>query len=244
MIVMPSNATGIWTGYLARQYENAPARLGHLYSPGKKGFPKRGPFPFMPYALDNGAWPAFKNRKRWNIEEWRKLLIDAHHATPPPMWALVPDVVGDREATLYRWKDFAPELTAFGWPLAFAAQDGMTFEDVPREASIVFIGGSDDWKWNNLKAWCARFPCHVGRVTGLTRLRLTWAAGAKSCDATGHFRTDRQRRHLMRFLAEANGEARADENPSWLSEPFDEPTARRSKSSTTAELAPTGAARS
>jgi hypothetical protein len=203
VIVMPSNVTGFWCGYLAHKYEGKPVGLGHLFSPGFQL--KRGPV--MRYALDNGAFGCWKNGTRFDVAAWRKLLEWAHCADPAPLWCLVPDVVGDRDATLRNWDAYAPEVQRMGWPLAFAAQDGMTFADVPTEAAIVFIGGSDEFKAEALFPWCARFPCHVGRVTALDHLRLVLRAGAKSCDATGYFRTDRQRHDLETFLAEANGES-------------------------------------
>ena len=39
-----------------------------------------------------------------------------------------------------------PALKAFGVPLAFVAQDGMTPEDIPQDAGVVFIGGSTSCK--------------------------------------------------------------------------------------------------
>lgn len=48
MIVMPANSSGWFWHSLARET----GRLGHLYSPGGQ----RGPWPWFPYALDNGAY--------------------------------------------------------------------------------------------------------------------------------------------------------------------------------------------
>jgi hypothetical protein len=61
MIVMPSNWSAGLVHYLAGIY---PGMIGHLYSP--KG--QRGPYPWLPYALDNGA---FKNFDKY---AWVKLL--------------------------------------------------------------------------------------------------------------------------------------------------------------------------
>lgn len=231
MIVMPSNVTGFWCGYLARQYESARVGLGHLFSPG--GQLERGPV--MRYALDNGAFGCWKDGRPFDVAAWRRLLEWAHCAVPPPMWVLVPDAVGDRDETLRMWDQHAPTVQAMGWPLAFAAQDGMTFADVPSEADVVFIGGSDEFKAAALYPWCARFRCHVGRVTALDHLFRCLDAGAVSCDATGHFRTDRQRLNLQRFLEMANA-GRTSLN----SDDSSSPIALGSESSETAELAPAG----
>lgn len=48
MIVMPANSTGWFWHSLARET----GRIGHLYSPRAQ----TGPWPWFPYALDNGAF--------------------------------------------------------------------------------------------------------------------------------------------------------------------------------------------
>jgi hypothetical protein len=197
-MVMVSNQTGIEVGYLAAVH---PGRIGHLYSPGGE----RGPWPYVPYALDNGAWPAFKNGQPWSEPEWRRLLNWAALSGQQPLWCIVPDVVGDRAGTLALWPRFAPEVRRFGWRPAFALQDGMTFDDVPDAECMLFLGGSTEWKEAAIGPWCERFPgrVHVGRVNNWDRLMACYRAGAVSVDGTGWFhkakRSD-QRRDLRRFL--------------------------------------------
>ncbi len=208
MIVMVSNATGIEVGLLAGRY---PGRIGHLFSPGGE----RGPWAELPYALDNGAWPAFKNDREWPEDEWRRLLAWAALSGISPLWCVVPDVVGNREETLARWDRYASAIRLFGWRCAFAAQDGMTFDDVPDGECVVFIGGSDEWKEQAIEPWCARFPrrVHVARVNGLPRLIKCWRAGAISVDGTGWFHKGRggfsQHNDLRKFLRETDSQAKA-----------------------------------
>jgi len=195
---MVSNACGIEVGLLAGRY---PGRIGHLYSPGGQ----RGPWPEIPYALDNGAWPAFTHRREWNEAEWRALIRWAAMSGVCPLWALVPDVVGDKDGTLARWDRFAPELRSFGWRLAFAAQDGMTPADVPDDECAIFLGGSTAWKVAAIKPWCAAFPgrVHVARVNTWDRLVACWRAGAVSVDGTGWFhKAGHQAGDLRKFLRE------------------------------------------
>lgn len=118
---------------------------------------------------------------------------------------IVPDAVGDKEKTLEMWHKHSPALRAMGVPLAFAAQDGMTPEDVPADAAIVFIGGTTSWKWRNLRSWTATFPrVHVGRVNTYRLLWMAHKAGAESCDGTGWFRGDKkQLAGLLRYLDES-----------------------------------------
>src|SRR6185437_10052149 len=154
-------------------------RIGHLFSPGAQ----RGPYEFIPYALDNGR---FSQQETWREEGWRELLEWAKLSGQRPIWALVPDVVANRNATLHEWKKYASALARFGWPLAFAVQDGMTPSDIPHDADVLFVGGSTEWKWRTVSMWCSIFPrVHVGRVNTYKRLWQCHDAGARSCDGTG-----------------------------------------------------------
>jgi hypothetical protein len=106
-----------------------------------------------------------------------------------PRWVLCPDEVGDRERTLWLWSQFAPRLRRYGWPLAFACQDGMTPKDVPRGAEVAFLGGKTQWKWRNVAFFAASLPrIHVGRVNMAHRLEYCERLGVESVDGTGYFR--------------------------------------------------------
>ena len=59
MIVMPTNNSSMHLGWLAGTY---PGRIGWLLSPG--GW--KNPHPWMTYALDNGAFPAWTNKEEWD----------------------------------------------------------------------------------------------------------------------------------------------------------------------------------
>jgi hypothetical protein len=110
-------------------------------------------------------------------------------AANPPLWALVPDVVADKTGTLEAWEKYSPEILSRGWPMGFAVQDGMVASDVPENASVVFVGGTTQWKWSTVAYWCQRFPrVHIGRVNGIRRLWIAQRLGAESCDGTGYFR--------------------------------------------------------
>ena len=164
----------------------------------------------MPYALDNGAFPAWVNGTPWDDDGFCEMLELAakHHA---PRWVLVPDVVADREGTLTLWNQWRSALHDYGWPLAFAVQDGMTQSDVPDDADVIFIGGTTAWKWQTMWQWCANNPrVHVGRVNSYGRLWDCHEAGAESCDGTGWFRGDQlQLAGLEKYLAESLNGGRA-----------------------------------
>lgn len=199
---MPANNTGIRVGYMAGRF---PGKLGHLFSPGSQC----GPFPFMPYHFDNGA---FAKGDAWEEDSWFKMLDWGKLSGQAPRWALVPDVVGDRIRTLRKWDIYSPKLAKYGWPLAFAVQDGMTAEDVPIGTDVIFVGGSTEWKWRTVEMWCKQFPrVHVGRVNTYRRLWECHDAGAESCDGTGWTRGDQiQARGLMAYLEESTGSKRRE----------------------------------
>jgi len=194
--VMPSNNSGMQIGYLAGKY---PGRLGWLISP--DGW--RKPPSWLPYALDNGAFGAWANKREWDEGKFMDLLDRAsRHARP--LWVVVPDVVMDRDATLERWAEWSPKVAEVlpYVPLAFAVQDGMDVEDVPENADVVFVGGSTEWKWKTVRTWTAKFPrVHVARVNSERKLWQCYEAGAESCDGTGWMRGGEERiEELERFL--------------------------------------------
>jgi hypothetical protein len=183
MRVMPANNSKAIVHYWAGTY---PGMLGHLYSPG--GF--RGPYDWLPFGLDNGAFPAWTKGEAWDEAAYRGLLERVAKAHHTPLWVLVPDVVADRDATLRSWERWAPELRGYGWPLAFAVQDGMTVGDVP-DADVIFVGGSTVWKRRTMETWCKSFKrVHVGRINTEKWLWRCVEVGAESCDGTGWFRGD------------------------------------------------------
>lgn len=198
MIVMLASNTGIRAGYFAGRY---PGRIGHLFSPGDQ----KGPFEFCDYSLDNGAFLG-----KWTLEKWVKLLEWAKLSDKDPRWILVPDIVSDRDGTLALWREHSPLAARYGWPLAFAVQDGMTPKDVPANAEVVFVGGSTFWKWQSLPTWCKAFHrVHVGRVNTYRRLWTCHDNGAESIDGTGWLRgNQKQYRGLAAYLAESSGETK------------------------------------
>lgn len=196
MIVMPTNNTGRVIRELAVEF---PGQLAHLMS--VDGWRT----PFLSYALDNGAFAAWSKGERWMQREFIGLCDKAQQCATPPLWVVVPDVVTNREQTIWNWGAWEAKLRRFyGWPLAFAVQDGMTSTDVPKDADVVFVGGSTEFKWSTLEMWCKEFPrVHVGRVNTYRLLWKATEAGAESCDGTGWMRGDqKQFRGLKQFLKE------------------------------------------
>lgn len=199
---MPSNNGGIQVGYMAGKYPN---KIGWLLSP--DGWQK--PPSWMPYAIDNGAYPAWANNKPWDEDKFLNHLEKTKTAPHKPLWIVVPDVVTDREATIEKWNPWSKQIRdiLFKVPLAFAVQDGMTKSDVPEDAEVIFVGGSTEWKWKNLYEWTKNFKrVHVGRVNSERLLWMAHEAGAESCDGTGWVRGGEERlEELHRYLQQSTG---------------------------------------
>jgi len=157
MMVMPANNAKMLVGYLAGKY---PERMGWIMSP--TGW--KEPHDWLPYVLDNGAFPIWQRGGTWNEADFYAHCDRTDGLEHKPRWIAVPDVVTNREETLRSWFRHSPRVAEYGAPLAFVVQDGMTPDDIPPNADVVFVGGSTEWKW----ALCAS-----GRLPFLV---CTWAA--------------------------------------------------------------------
>lgn len=199
MMLMPSTHSSALFHYLSGRY---PGRLGWLIDPGTHCKSKL--HPWVPFALDNGAFRAWVRKQPWDAEAWWELLKRVKESGLTPLWVLIPDVVANRETTLHNWGYYTPLLESNGWPIAFAVQDGMQAKDVPANASVVFVGGSTEWKWSTVEMWATSFKrVHVGRVNSLKRLRYCESLGVESCDGTGWFRdASRKDRDIEAWLAQ------------------------------------------
>lgn len=201
---MPSNNTGAAVRSL---FDRFPGRIGHLMSP--QGWRA----PWGEYALDNGAFGAWKNGRDWTPEPYLALCDKAVSFGRAPRWVVVPDSVGDRADTLRLWAEWSPKVRAtYGWPLAFAVQDGMTEPDIPEDAEVLFIGGTTKWKWGNLPRWCAMGRrVHVGRVNSPRALRRCVELGVESVDGTGWTRGNQdQWNGLVAFLEDPSVDHRGN----------------------------------
>jgi hypothetical protein len=198
VLVMIANNKGAEAKRLRETY---PDRIGHIYSPG--GFKE----PWPHFAIDNGAFSAWSKGTPFDADAFRRLLDRVVKAPTSPRFVAVPDVVADRHRTIESWWRWLPELLPYGWPLAFVMQDGMCSADVPREAAVVFVGGTTLWKQQSAPIWCANFPrVHIGRVNGQKDLWRYHRLGAESCDGTGWFRGKRRQLDgLWYYLADSEG---------------------------------------
>ncbi len=190
MLVMPANMTGWFFHSLARET----SKIGHLYSPGGQ----RTPCPWLPYAMDNGAFSCWDRQTntfdhdKWNmgmLDKWQKLILWSQCQNQKPMWAIVPDVIGDRDATLERYNKYVGILKDANIPVALAVQDGMTIQDVATldiAPDVIAVGGSNEFKWGTIQKWVEEFPkVHLLRCNMPDKLYELEDMGVMSCDGTG-----------------------------------------------------------
>lgn len=132
MIVMPANSTGWFWHSLARET----GRIGHLYSPRAQ----TGPFPWFPYALDNGAFSCWTPKSNYFDDE--------------------------------KWESVAK---------------------LRIQPEVICVGGSTEWKWENVAVWAARYPrVHLLRCNSPAKLYELESMGIESCDGTGWLRGDKK----------------------------------------------------
>lgn len=146
--------------------------------------------PSIPFALDNGAYSCFLNNQTFNLERYY-LRLDNYlkRCHKKPDWLLVPDKVGSKKHTIKLWNECSNYLKQYNIPLAFAVQDGMTKNDVPKEAAVIFVGGSTEWKLKTISYWVNHFNfVHIARVNAWNRLCYCIENKVLSIDGTGFFR--------------------------------------------------------
>lgn len=183
MMLIMGQSNRIWH-YWAGRY---PDSVGVLIGP---SYGKKVPIdPWMPFCLDNDAFTAWRDKKPWKLEDWLEMLRWVRMTGLKPIWSAVPDVVANREATIQNWNVYAPTVRGFGFPMAFCVQDGMTPDDVPDDADVIFVGGTDGWKFPNLAIWTSHFPrVHCARVNAPEMIEACERLGCESVDGTGWFR--------------------------------------------------------
>lgn len=183
MMLLCGQSNRIWH-YWCGKY---PGSVGLLVSP---SYYQKVPFDeWMPFVLDNGAFIAWRDGVPWNLEEWRAMLRQVKMSGMNPRWCAVPDVVADKKKTIEQWDNHFEEVEALGWNTALCVQDGMVPEDVPAEADVIFVGGTDQWKFRNLKMWTDCFDrVHCARVNSQRMIERCEELGCESVDGTGWFR--------------------------------------------------------
>ncbi len=198
---MPGNNSSAVVHYWAGKYGN----IAWLFGPGS--LKKCKLRPWLPYAFDCDAFSAWQNQTDWDEQAFFDALDYLRLHYLKPSWVVCPDVVTNKKATLEKWDKYRDRVATYGWPVAFVVQDGMTPEDVPSNADLVFVGGSRSWKWRTVNTWADNFDrVHVGRVNSIDRVWLCHDLGVESVDGTGWFRDGDDSPRLMRIESYLKGD--------------------------------------
>ena len=127
------------------------------------------------WAADNGAFSGF------DAPAFLRML-DRLNPTGC-VFVAAPDVVGDHWATLDRWPEWSEVIRAYGFPVAFVAQDGC--KQVPDDADALFIGGSTEFKLSDqARSLIDDRWSHMGRVNSYRRLQLARSWRVDSVDGS------------------------------------------------------------
>jgi hypothetical protein len=155
------------------------------------------------FGFDNGAFGGF------NKDRFLSILQREREVKHLCKFVVVPDVVADARRTSEVFEEWKYSLS--GWPLAYAAQDGV--EDLPipwKHIEAIFIGGSTAWKLGqHAKAVirCAQALgkwVHVGRVNTPGRFEYFDNLGADSIDGTGLARYTHMREGIWKAYNQPN----------------------------------------
>lgn len=158
------------------------------------------------WMLDNGAFSGNFNEGRWMKQ--MESLASSYATTCRGI--IAPDAVifsngkfvkGDWEETRARLKYYSPLIRSFLLPVAYALQDDHPLDEVPWGMfETLFIAGTSEYKESAQVEAIAKKAkqrgkwVHVGRVSQVRRMDLTW--WADSWDGTTFKYGDRQEKHV------------------------------------------------
>jgi hypothetical protein len=150
--------------------------------------------PWCDYALDNDCFHNSHKQNWWMAEgecKWLKMLDKISTCELKPIFATLPDVVGDWNATVDLSCKYITELRSRGIRPAIVMQDGSSCESAANTGvDVFFLGGSVKWKWSNadqVADWCRRNKTylHIGQVNGISKTARCIELGIQSCDGSG-----------------------------------------------------------
>lgn len=142
---------------------------------------------YQTWAADNGAFGAWVQQKPFPVAKWSKWV---QRLPVGPLFVVVPDAVGDHDATTALWDEYHSIVADLGHRAAFVLQNGCLPATVPWDTDAVFIGGDTAWK---LSAEAGRIVMeaqrrgvwvHMGRVNSTKRWLRALAMGCDSADGT------------------------------------------------------------
>lgn len=130
------------------------------------------------WALDNNVFTM-----EFVVTKWIKALERYRPYLDTCLFAVAPDVVGDKERTLERFEQYHSIIKDMGYPVALATQDSMTTGDIPwHKVDAIFVGGSVRHKMSEQTGWIIKHAIanhvhvHIGRVNSRKRILRFWFA--------------------------------------------------------------------
>lgn len=175
-----------------------PAKVGVLFTPGNRN---KEPLAGRVWAVDNAAFSGFDASAF-------VALLSRLRGYRGCRFVVAPDVVADPVETRTLFETWEPMIRALGYPVALAAQDGLTPGDVPwQRIDALFIGGSTEWKMSghvdNLLGVAGALGKwrHVGRVNTRRRMRHFWGR-CESADGSGFSKWPKRARLAERWIDE------------------------------------------
>lgn len=183
----------------------AAGKLGALLTPDSwsAGNPAVENFAF--HANDNAC---YAKGEMFDASDWLAWLEMMRPWQDSCLFAVLPDVVGNAEATFRRGLRYAGAVRGMGYAAALVAQEGISDLEIPwGEIDAIFLGGrTEGFKFgeglevateaNRRGLWT-----HMGRVNSFRRLRSAALAGIDSADGTYlTFGPDKNLRKLLLWL--------------------------------------------
>jgi hypothetical protein len=127
------------------------AGLGLLITPHTQSYIAHIP-DYSHIALDNGVYSEFTGSAPFSHNKFMDMLhrvAVAPGAKEKVQFVVAPDRVGDWQGTIERSRPYFAKIRALGFPVAFAAQDGIEdhMDQIPwDDFDVLFMGGSTPWK--------------------------------------------------------------------------------------------------
>lgn len=164
----------------------------------------------------------------FKFDYWRKKIAFYAEYRSTCIGVLVPDVLtrnadgtvtGDWQATVAQFKEYAPIVREYGYPVAFVSQDDLPVDSAPwDDFDVLFIGGSDHHKLTESWPLIAEAKrrgkwVHVGRVNSAERIKMFWMADSWDGTTLAIEPSIRNQRRMLfaarTATAKANGQQRS-----------------------------------
>lgn len=165
----------------------------------------------VPWCLDNGVFGG-----TFSVEYWLAKIEAMEEYKDTCLFVVVPDVVGDCDATLKQFGHYRDMVKDF--PVALVSQDGIREHSnkIPwSDFDCLFVGGSDHHKLGKEGAWIINEAkergkwVHVGRVNSVSRILKFWTADSWDGTHLGFCPSDVSKFHhavlYARSLKESKG---------------------------------------